>query len=763
MKMTNGRKRLLTSSVFAAAAFMGTSTSAQVDEIVVTAQKRAEGIQSVPVAVTAFSGADLENRNIQDIRNIANITPNLLIQPGGTGDNRSAVFIRGVGQSSTQVYLDQGVGTYVDGVYRPTAHGGLIDLLNVERIEILRGPQGDLYGKNAIGGAINIITRQPDAGEKFGGLTVATGSYDRIDVRGFVNMPLKKDVLGLQVSGASKNADGYINTVLDESSDGLGSQKNSAFRVALKYVASENVSWTGSVDVLDQSSDGSPFHFTGINPRGPGRSSFNYQHNDAVNAGLLGDTPLISADFLTNDPFKSNITGRQHFVKSKETTYVSRFDIGIGEADLVALTSFKKLSVNDGFDADGSPLDVMANNRDTDSESWSQELQLSGVAFGDKLEYLIGAYYLNDEIEFNTFAENNISTAPFIGQSGAANPIDDFSTRNLTNQELDSYAIFANLTYSLTDDFRATLGGRYMNEEKSVLGGLTVDAMSSPAFTSASGNDDWANFSPKLQLEYDANDDILLYATYATGFKSGGLNNQVNSDGAGGFFLIPYNEEEVESFEVGMKADWLDNTLRTNVAVFLMDYTDLQANILEFSEISGTQIRTIVNSGSAEMNGVELESTWIPTENLTLQFSGAYLDTEYGEDVFRQAGRIEFVKGDPLAYAPEYSYSASGIYEIPLQNDSSITLRADYAWRDLTHYEAAGELEARLEEAQDDYGLLNLSATYNSNEGWSVSAYGTNVTDELYRTGVFSSGRVGSSWEVVGRPAEWGVKLGYDF
>ena len=763
MKQALKKQTLLAATMLTSMAGMTSIAEAQIDTITVTAQKKSESIQTVPVAVTAFTAEDLEARNIQDVASIANVTPNLLIQPGGTGNNRSAVFIRGVGQSSTQVYLDQGVGTYVDGIYRPTAHGGLIDLLNVERIEVLRGPQGDLYGKNAIGGAISIITRQPDASETFGSITAATGSFDRIDARGFFNVPLKEDILGLQISAATRNADGFIETPLDESSDGLGSQANIAFRAALKYEASDNISWTGSVDILDQSSDGSPFHFTTIRPRGPARSSFNFQHNDAVAAGLLGATPLISADFLTGDPFTSNITGQQHFVKSKETTVVSRFDIDLGAADLVSLTSYKKLEANDGFDADGTPLDILANNRDTDAESFSQEFQVTGATFDDRLEYLFGVYYLHDDIQFNTFAENNISTIPFIGLMGADNPIRDFSTRNLTDQTLDSFAVFTNLSYALTDRLSLTFGGRFMYEEKSVLGGLTVDATSTPSFTSASDSDSWSNFSPKGRIEYSANDDVLIYASVASGFKSGGLNNQVNDDGMGGFFLIPYNEEKVWSYEAGIKADWFNNTLRTNIAAFYMDYTDLQANILEFSEISGTQIRTIVNSGSAEMYGVELESIWAPTDNFTLLANGAWLHSEYGEDVFREAGRIEFVKGDPLAYAPEFSFSVSGIYEIPLKDEKALRFRTDFAWRDLTHYEAAGELADRLEESQDAYGLLNLSLTYDSGDNWYISAFGTNVTDKLYRTGVFSSGRVGSGWDVVGRPAEWGVKVGIDF
>lgn len=227
----NNRIRLHSWTARAGAAFVcllvsAGSTAQVLEEIVVTAQKRTQDIQDVPVAVTAFSGDELEERNIQNIAGLGDATPNLTITNGGTGNNVSIVFIRGVGQGSNQVFFDQGVGTYVDGVYRPSLWGGLFDLLNVERIEVLRGPQGDLYGKNAIGGAINIVSHQPDASDLYGSVTLAGGSFDRIDARGFVNVPIVADKFALQLAAGTRNADGYIETT---DSKGLNSQANTAF------------------------------------------------------------------------------------------------------------------------------------------------------------------------------------------------------------------------------------------------------------------------------------------------------------------------------------------------------------------------------------------------------------------------------------------------------------------------------------------------------------------------------------------------------
>ncbi len=713
-----------------------------IEEIVVTAQKRTESIQDVPVSVTAYTGEDLEERNIQSISSIADVTPNLLIQTGGTGNNLSSVFIRGIGQSSQQVFFDQGVGTYVDGVYRPTAHGGLIDLLNVERVEVLRGPQGDLYGKNAVGGAISIITKQPDVNETFGSITAAAGSYDRKDARAFVNLPLSEGKLGLQLSAAARNADGYIETEAIEGDDDLGSQENIALRAALKWQINENASWTVSVDELDMESSGSPMNHVRI----LATSAFHRQHNNAVAEGLLGNTPAISSAFVIDDEFESNITGDQHRNKSNERTVISRLEYDMGWAQLVALSSYKRMKANDGFDADGSPIDISANNRDIDNRSTSHELQLNGLAFDDRLNYLAGLYYLQDEIEFNTFAENNISTAQLVGIYPGYR---DRSSRNLTDQELDSFAAYFNLAYDVTDKMTMIVGGRYMSEEKDFTAGLTRGAVTNPTSTQASADEDWSNFSPKFQVQYDVNDDVMVYATFATAFKSGGINNQVNA-GPAGTFLVPFEEEEVESIELGLKGTWLDGTLQTNIALFSMDYTDLQVSILDFNVITGTQIRTIANSGSADIQGWEFEGIWAPTENFSLLLSGAYLDATYGEDVLQDPAdpsSILFVDGDPLAFAPEYSYALSAVYEVPMGEGATLRFRGDYSWRDQVYFEPEGLLVDREAESEDDYGLLNVSVTYDSGNDWYISAYGTNVTDETYKTGTFIQTRaVGVEW-----------------
>ena len=752
----------LYNSVIFAAVFSTVAgfANAELEEVLVTAQKRSESIQDVPVAVTAFTGEDLEARNIQSIGSVADVTPNLLIQSGGTGNNITSVFIRGIGQSSQQVFFDQGVGTYVDGIYRPTAHGGLIDLLNVERIEVLRGPQGDLYGKNAVGGAISIITRQPDVSDTFGSITAVMGSYDRIDVRAFINLPAIEDKLALQFSAASRTADGFVETLALKGDDDLGSQENAAFRAAMKWQITDSAAWTLSYDFMDMESSGSPMHHSKIIPT----SRFNAQHNTAVAAGLLGNTPAVTSNFETGDPYKSNITGFQHRNNSEETTIISRLEIDLGIANLVSLTSHKEINTNDGFDADGTPVDVSANNRFVESESFSQEFQLSGLAFNERLNYLVGLYYLSDEIQFNTFAENNISTTPYVG---VVSGYRDRSSRNLTDQTLDSYAVFANVSYDISDKFTLTVGGRYMSEEKDMLAGLSRSATTRPARTQAKQSGDWSNFSPKLQIEYAASDDLMVYASFASGFKSGGMNNTIFDDDAEGTFLVAFEEEEVDSYEIGLKGAWLDNTLQTNAALFYMDYTALQVSILDFNPVTGAQLRTIANAGEADIYGIEFESVWAPTEALTLITSAAYLDATYAKNVFEDPSdpdSVLFVDGDPLAFAPEYSVSISGIYEVPVGDGGSLKFRGDYSWRDLVYFEPEGLLEDRINESQDSYGLLNISATYDSGDNWYISVFGTNITDEHYVTGTFIQTRVvGVEWDIVGRPAEWGVKVGYEF
>ena len=727
------------------------SAQAVLEEIIVTAQKREQSLQSVPVAVTAFTDVELADRSISNLFDIADSTPNLQIGTSGTGAQNAIVFIRGIGQTSNRVNLDQGVGTYVDGIYRTNVWGGLFDLLNVERIEILRGPQGTLYGKNALGGAINVISKRPNASETGGDVSIAAGSFNRVDASASLNLPLMQDEFAIQLSVISRNSDGYVKT---PDGNDYGSQSNTGYRVAALWKPSESVSWLLSGDQMRTDSNGSPIFHASVNPR----ARLPAQYNALVDGGHIPG-PRYDESFIATDPFRSNSTDPLARNKTDQKTFASRIEFDLHWASIVSLTSYKEYQTSDGFDADGSILEVSNNRRWLSGKAFSQEFQLNGDFLDDRLTLTAGVYYLSDELDFGAAAGNSNSAIPFVG---VVPRIRDFNTGNRIEQELDSYSAYASVTYSLTNRTRATLGIRYMSEEKSQSSSETRARSTRPSTDSASTSGDWSNASPRISFEYDLNDTTMVYVTAAQGFKSGGIGDDVLSDSQGNSFLLPFDEETLWSYELGLKADWADGRVRANLAAFFTDYEDLQVRTTLFDPNTGSQVRTFFNAGSAEINGVEGELTALLTENFVIQASAAWLDAQYNEDVTDEVRNdVLLVAGDALPFAPETSYSLSAIYSALLPNGRELRLRADYSWRDELLWDATGVREDR--DGEDSYGLLNLSATYEF-ETWSLTAFGRNVTDEAYAMNGFANNRVvGANWRQRGRPAEWGLRATLQF
>lgn len=727
------------------------SAQAELEEIIVTAQKREQSLQDVPVAVTAFTSEELADRTISNLFSIAESTPNLQIGTSGTGSQNAIVFIRGIGQTSNRVNLDQGVGTYVDGIYRTNVWGGLFDLLDVERIEVLRGPQGTLYGKNALGGAINVISKRPSTAETGGEVSVTLGSYSRVDGRASVNIPLIQDQLAIQLSAVSRNADGYIETPNDKD---FGSQSNTGFRIAALWNLSDTATWLLSADQMSTDSNGSPIYHAWVNPN----ARLPAQYNALVDGGHIPG-PRYEASSIATDPFSSNATDPLARNKTDQESVTSRLEFEFGATTIVSLTSFKTYETSDGFDADGSVLEVSNNRRWLDGEAFSQEFQLNGVYMQDRLNLTTGVYYLRDELDFGAAAGNSNSAIPFVG---IVPRIRDYNTGNSIQQDLDSYAFYASGTYSLTERARVTLGLRYMNEEKSQASSSTRGRSTRPATVSASAKGDWSNTSPRVSLEYDLNDATMLYVTAAQAFKSGGIGDTVLRDSQGNNFLLPFNEETLWSYEVGMKADWADGRVRANLAAFFMDYEDLHVRTTLFDPNSGSQVRTFFNAGSAEASGFEAELSALASDRFVIQASVGFLDTQYNEDVVDEfRGDVLLVVGEALPFAPELSYSLSAIYSAPLANGHELRLRADYSWRDELLWDATGAVDER--DGEDSYGLLNVSATYEFDR-WSITAFGRNVTDEVYAMNGFVNSRVvGANWRQRGRPAEWGLRATAQF
>ena len=559
--------------------------------IVVTARKREESLQETPISITAFGGVDLEARNLNDIADVGQFTPNVVIDDAVTLSGSSAstsVTIRGVGQTDFTFNADPAVGTYVDGVYISRAVGGLINLLDIERVEVLRGPQGTLFGKNSTGGAINITTVAPD--QTFSGKVGAQiGSYDLREVFGSINVPLG-DTMALRASASYRNRDGYVESL--QGGEDFGSINSFTGRARLRWEPSDRV-------VLDFTFDGTidrqsalPIVLIGpVDPLGtPFAAAFNgmalpmggcFAPTAATNPACF-NSQWVAGPFSTNASPDSrgnlDLWGVSGSLEWEMTDAIT----------LRSISAYRTYDSDTTADLDGSPLVVFDDVLTQNLKAYSQEVQLLGEALDGRLNWIAGLYYLNEE---GTHIER-IRTAIGVLNAGGV-------TVN------ESKAAFAQATMDLTDRLSVTAGLRYTDETREYrpsssffeLGGPPLVIL--PDVTSSIGA---SEFTPLLNVAYAVSDAVNVYGTYTKGFKSGGFSQRITEPLPGPPSFEP---EFVELFEVGVKFQSPDNVVRLNTAIFQSNYTNLQ--VLGFTP--GIVGATTINAGEARIRGAEVELT----------------------------------------------------------------------------------------------------------------------------------------------------------
>ncbi|MCU0974690.1 MAG: TonB-dependent receptor [Steroidobacteraceae bacterium] len=711
------RNLLLAAAVAAALpapAALAQQGSAAIEEIVVTARRTEESLQSVPVAVSAFSEATLERIGAVDSTGLQGMVPNLNIVQGRGSSNATNIYIRGVGQPDALQTFDPAVGFYVDEVYFSRIRGTQLDLYDIERVEVLRGPQGTLYGKNTIGGALNVVTRRPGQ-EPYRMVQITAGDYDQIEGRLSLAGPLTETLAG-SVAVLRALRDGYV------TNPDTGAEYNDrdarAARVALAWDPSDNVS-------VDWAAD----------------------YNKEDNALVLGQpintlTTLFGVPILvlpadvpkwdfkaTPTPGLPNSQELEHW----GTSLNARWDIS-ESLSLKSITAYRKLDYIDYIDIDATTLETGDVLVDVDQDQVSQELQATWQR--DRLTMVGGVYYLQENIESHQEAfADDLLTGP--GGFTFLRTIDDDLTTT-------SWAAYVNASYALTDRLNFGLGVRYTDEEKkydrststfSTFPGLTQD----PAFAFKI-KDNWTDTSPMASVDFQATGNILLYARYAEGFKSGGFNGRANNPGE----QAPYDPEEVTSYEIGLKSDWMDRTLRANVALFYNDYTDFQARVSGIATDPGTGLPspelTVLNAGELEIYGAELELSYMPMDALLLDLQVGYLDAEYKDfdDVrFTNFGGSRAFQAP--AFSPEWTGRLGATYTLDLGDTGSLRFAGSTRFRsrmalaiDNTFTNTDTEIEGLF---QDDYWLYDASVLWtDADGGFSVGVYGKNLADEVYRT-----------------------------
>lgn len=628
MKNENGTTKLLLTTSLVGGLFMVTisgqaiaedTTSFQLEEITVTARKREESLQDAPLSVTAFSTAGLEKRGITNLGNISAYTPNVDINAGkgDGGSTNAAVFIRGVGQNDFIFPTDPGVGIYVDGVYIARSIGGMMDLADVERVEILRGPQGTLYGKNTIGGALNIVTSRPD-GELSGQIKLIGGQREHFDVEANLNFPLIEDVLSGKIALASKNQKGYSKRI-DGGLD-LGDTNVDAIRVGLNWTASEDVDVYLSFDASRIRQNGVAGTLLGtFNSAGSLYGPYNALAAPFITAvnGLPAGS-LFDDRYVTGDPALSNGTGP---TKDDNDTWGLSLNVDwdVNENMTVkSITAYRKMDATIQTDIDYSPFPVIHTAEEQHQKQFSQEIQLGGTAMDGKLNWLLGGYYFNEKIndDNNTFLASGLfqvletlpgAVVPLVGgvtcpsvpaapcAGGAGNPWNaalDFDVNPFTKLDTDNLAAFLHVTYDVTDQLSVTLGGRYSYEKKEYFIDSIFPASGKIATPPTTETQSWSKFTPKVGLDYHVNDDVLLYASFSKGFKSGGWNPRPLDP----LEFKTFDQENLTAYEMGIKSRLMDDRMTFNLAGFYSQYKDLQLFINSINPNNGSLLLTLENA-----------------------------------------------------------------------------------------------------------------------------------------------------------------------
>ena len=688
------------------------------EEVIVTAQRREENLQDVPIALTALTGAQLEARGITSIESLSTLAPNLQISYTPGNSTSAQIAIRGGVTVNPALSWEPTVGIYLDGVYIGKTQGSIFDVVDLERVEVLRGPQGTLYGRNTLAGALNLVTRAP-SGEMSGTANVAVGNYDYRQGRLSFDLP-KLGIASIGVGLRKAVRDGWIDVVpvagASRPVDDLNDLDSSSARLALRLDFAETVVGDYRFDYSKADSNTTHSQLTRATP-----AFFDFF------AGIPFVGPRIASlpSYVFQDrQERASIDGD---VFEESTVQGHSFTLAWNVSDAAtfkSITAYRKLEWNDLLDLDGSPIDVAHTARFSDYDSLSQELQLLGSS--DRLHYVAGLYYFEDD----GFTNNPLH---FFGEFGGP-PID--SRYGFTTQ---AWSAFTQVDFDVTDRLTLTGGLRYTNEKKESERSYSDVTIPVPNIFTAAADETFDDVTPLAIVAFQATDAVNLYAKYSEGFKSGGFNGEAVSAAEA---RTPYQAETVQSVELGLKSILADGRAVLNLAAFENRHDDMQLSVFV-----GTAAASVIrNAGRATIRGFELEGIFQPIDALKLSLAYGYLDPEYDEffeDVGTPPVRTNVASNRVFPHTPEHTLSASIEAEIARTSYGVWRAYVDYSYTDdfyLYPYAVVPENPFTQQTAAntliDGYGLLNARLQLGELQlgGMSVAAtlWAKNLTDEEY-------------------------------
>jgi len=762
------------------------------EEVVVTARKRSENLQDVPMSISAFSGEQLRDAQIDNLVEIGRMSPNVQVnETSGLQSGAIAVYMRGIGNNPG---YDQGIGIYVDDVYLNRTGGALMDVFNVERIEILKGPQGNLYGRNTIGGAIKYITREPDE-ETRGNVEVKVGDEAYRRLKGSFSGALS-DTLFASFAFSDAQRDGWQNNLVDGKD--YWDLDTAAYRGTIVWRPSEDFKLKFAVDYMEDESAPYVPNRVALNDSVISRqiSPIIYTANLVFGEG----TGVVSAPSDLSLP--SDVDGvssgfsRLNEYGIEQTNYALTAEWAINDAfTLKSVTAYRDLEQNSPYDFDGSGqqwIDTMRSG--IASEDWSQELQLNYTS--DNVAAVLGLYYLDGDFDQGR-SETLQSAYLRVIQFNYKDTYQDARTE-------ESKSIYGNIDWDVTDRLQLSLGARYTEDEKEeeskawvtegyyalaysgfVAGGLLPMAIAPGAeaqveaffpfvqggwatpYTRAFevtypedtyGKDKWEEFTPSARIKYQINDDMMVYAGYSEGFKSGGFNRNSASAAA-------YEPETVATYSVGLKATLFDETVRFNTEYFYNEYEEKQ---MQSITLENNQLVAVTrNVGEVSSQGIEAELTWLtPLAGLMINANIGYLDQEVDkyETLDNAGNKIDVANTTALGYAPEWSGQIRAIYQTDIGDAGTLTLGTDVSYQDEMYLNSPIDLNNPLKVAQrsDSYYLWNAMAAFETADGhWRFAAEGKNLNDERELVNTFDIGIVVTGGYTA--PRFWSVSAEYMF
>ena len=716
----------------------GEKKTTTLEAVKVTARKREETLQEVPVAVTAFTADTLDKLNVKDLSDLDAQVPNLTIYAARGSNTTLTAYIRGVGQSAPLWGVDPGVGLYMDDVYIARPQGALLDVFDVARVEVLRGPQGTLYGKNTIGGAIKYISRGLPQ-ETTGFASVTVGNYNQLDVKAALGGEIGGKDSGLRgrVSVASMNRDGFgTNTYTGQE---VSDKEINAVRMQLGAYSQDDFDVQFAFDYMDDQSGVRGAKMLAPNPLAPAYPPTSDRYDIRSGMKNINDTEMKGASVTANWRPSDNWAFKYVAAKRESDTETN-------------------------IDFDTTPLTLVDVRAFYSDSQVSQELQ-ANYDGGGRARGVMGLYWFNGDAGgqvLNHFYNPLLAT-------GLTNPLFG-DTQGVVNTK--SIALYADWTFDLTDRLTLDVGARYTDEDKHAvaLNRFYTGLDYGTSWGTAANFDKTINFknvSPKVSLDYQVTPDILVYGLASRGFKSGGYNIRANTT-AVPRSGEPFDDEQVDSFEIGSKMSFLDQRLFLNLSAFHNKYKDIQLSIFTAFDSNNDGVDDnffgdFTNAGKGTVNGVEVEYQFLPTANWLVSGNLAWLDAKYDEFLTYTTTRppvlVDVADSQYFTNAPEFSGAINVEYRTDLANGGNLSARVGYSYQ--SEVWPTTDLSPLIK--QDGYGLVSAGVIWKIDDAWSLSLQGTNLADEEYRTTGYNIAAYGVLTGFYGPPRQYSLTARYDF